>query len=295
MRMILGQLTRQVALVGCILMLGMGSAAALTFKKGEVLGADGQMYFGASPDVRLNLIRRAEETGDKSGVIGTSIFVVAGENITFVPIANIAGQREDKMVETIGNAVVANITGIQNLTLSTVTAAQVLAETKNIPVGRALIEQAFNDAVEAVQNADTDPLTAAESQELLNELLGANLVNADQSPVTDEQIVALLEDGDFDTLDGLIDFKLDQEVLASAQEVDDALADLGDIAGAADDFNALTEAAWQGISADDLNEAIEQANDYAASERATVAAQLAADPAFAATAEGQALAAEYGL
>ena len=113
------------------------------------MGPDGFLYFGASPEVRQNLIRRASETGDKSGIYGRSLFIVAGDDITFVPLVTIAGQAENKVIETIGNAIVANITGIPNLKLSTVTAAQILAETKSIPVGKALIEQAFVEAAQA--------------------------------------------------------------------------------------------------------------------------------------------------
>lgn len=35
---------------------------ALTFKKGQVLGSDGQVYDGASPEQRDNIIARAAES-----------------------------------------------------------------------------------------------------------------------------------------------------------------------------------------------------------------------------------------
>ena len=56
---------------------------ALTFKKGEVLGADGEVYHGASPDQMERLIEQAKESGDVSGVTGTNVFVVVGEDVTF--------------------------------------------------------------------------------------------------------------------------------------------------------------------------------------------------------------------
>jgi hypothetical protein len=56
---------------------------ALTFKKGEVLGADGEVYHGASPDQMERLIEQAKESGDVSGVTGTNVFVAVGEDVTF--------------------------------------------------------------------------------------------------------------------------------------------------------------------------------------------------------------------
>ena len=56
---------------------------ALTFKKGEVLGADGEIYHGASPEQLERLIEQAKESGDASGVTGTNVFVVVGEDVTF--------------------------------------------------------------------------------------------------------------------------------------------------------------------------------------------------------------------
>ena len=56
---------------------------ALTFKKGEVLGADGEVYHVASPDQMERLIEQAKESGDVSGVTGTNVFVAVGEDVTF--------------------------------------------------------------------------------------------------------------------------------------------------------------------------------------------------------------------
>ena len=76
---------------------------------------------------------------------------------------------------------------------------------------------------------------------------------------------------------------------ASASELSLALSGLDDVAREA------TEEAWGEISVEDLDEALDYMNDYMASERENVAAMLAADPAYAASPEGQAMAAEYGL
>ena len=44
---------------------------ALTFKKGEVLGPDGKVYSGASPEQQEKLIEKAKNGGDMAGVAHT--------------------------------------------------------------------------------------------------------------------------------------------------------------------------------------------------------------------------------
>ena len=57
---------------------------ALTFKKGQVLGSDGEIHDGASPAQLEALIRRAEEDGEMAGVSGTNLYVVIDGEVTFV-------------------------------------------------------------------------------------------------------------------------------------------------------------------------------------------------------------------
>ena len=60
----------------CALMFAAAPAKALTFKTGEVLGPDGTMYQGASPEERERLIKKAAEDGKTAGGSGSSLFVV---------------------------------------------------------------------------------------------------------------------------------------------------------------------------------------------------------------------------
>ena len=62
-------------------------AAALTFKKGQVLGSDGEVHDGASPAQMKALIKKAEEDGEMAGVSGTNLYVVIDGEVTFVPLA----------------------------------------------------------------------------------------------------------------------------------------------------------------------------------------------------------------
>ena len=50
---------------------------ALTFKKGEVLGPDGEIYHGASPEQMERLIERAAAEDMPAGVVGNNVFVVS--------------------------------------------------------------------------------------------------------------------------------------------------------------------------------------------------------------------------
>jgi len=81
-------------------------ASALTFKKGEVLGSDGKMHQGASPEQTQRLIANAEESGDVGGVVGNNVFVVVGEGVTFIPINDLRNLPKETQIDVIGNAVV---------------------------------------------------------------------------------------------------------------------------------------------------------------------------------------------
>ena len=71
-------------MVSCLLVSSALVAAAIN-SSGEVLGADGGVYDGASPDQREALVLNSKRTGlfdfkgAKAGVSGSNIFVVVGE------------------------------------------------------------------------------------------------------------------------------------------------------------------------------------------------------------------------
>ena len=81
-----------------LMSLAMASTAqALTFKKGEVLGSDGEIYHGASPEQMERLIERAAAEDMPAGVVGNNVFVVVGDKVSFVPTsANCAALTKDK-------------------------------------------------------------------------------------------------------------------------------------------------------------------------------------------------------
>ena len=104
-----------------LMSLAMASTAqALTFKKGEVLGSDGKTYSGASPEQMEKLIERAKRSGDRSGVTGNNVFVVVGDDVTFVPVDELRGKTKESQITVIGDAVVQDMTGNSNITYAQV-------------------------------------------------------------------------------------------------------------------------------------------------------------------------------
>ena len=106
-------------IVGTIAAMLMSSGApALTLKKGEVIGADGGVYQGASPEVQENLIANAKNSGKKVGLSGGNVFVIVDDTVTYVPTQDLSGLSRDGMVEVVGDAVVENVTGVEGLSLA---------------------------------------------------------------------------------------------------------------------------------------------------------------------------------
>jgi len=86
------------------------AASALTFKKGQVLGPDGNLYDGASPAHREKLIEKAQRTGENAGVTGNKLYVVVNETITFVELADLAGKSEEAVKEVVVEKVTETVT-----------------------------------------------------------------------------------------------------------------------------------------------------------------------------------------
>ena len=92
-------------------------AAALTFKKGQVLGSDGEIHDGASPAQMEALIKKAEEDGEMAGISGTNLYVVIEGEVTFVPLSDVRGKTKEGMKEVIAAYVLsgAEIGGLAEL------------------------------------------------------------------------------------------------------------------------------------------------------------------------------------
>ena len=127
------------------------AGSALTLKKGQVLGSDGQIHDGASPDVRTRLIARAQDGGKSAGVTAGQLYVVVRDTITFVPITDIVGKSEETVKEIVVEKVTETIT--EALTEEALAAAGADIN---------LAEEAAEAASEAEVNAALDQIAAAD-------------------------------------------------------------------------------------------------------------------------------------
>ena len=178
-------------------------AQALTFKKGEVLGPDGNTYTGASPEQMDRLIERAAEDDMPAGVVGNNVFVVVGDKVSFVPTSELRGTTKETQLQIIGDQVVQDITGNEDITYEQV--------------------QSLNEA------------SAATGQDI-SELLAEGGIEG-----LDEELVAELQQVAADTGIGFENLVAVNEVLESLpdDQVNQLMDDLGDLIeeGFADEIN----------------------------------------------------------
>ena len=201
-----------------LMSLAMASTAqALTFKKGEVLGSDGKTYSGASPEQMEKLIERAKRSGDRSGVTGNNVFVVVGDDVTFVPVDELHGKTKESQITVIGDAVVQDMTGNSNITYAQVETVNDLADKTGMSVEEII-------GTGEIEGIDPDPMkeieaVSAESGISVDNLLAVN------------DVIENLPEGDasafMDDLGELIEEGL-------AEQVDEFLTELREIEGALD-------------------------------------------------------------
>ena len=171
-----------IALFGVMAVMATG-AQALTLKKGQVIGGDGEIYEGASPEVQENLIANAKRTGKNVGVSAGNVFVIVGEEVTYVSTKDLAGKSRDAMVEVVGNAVVENVTGVEGLTLEE-------------------IEEISSETGISVENIQiVEQITANFSEELAEDMI-AGIQEAVESGLADQvnEFLGSLTDDEIDLL-----------------------------------------------------------------------------------------------
>ena len=135
-------------------------AQALTFKSGEVLGSDGQMHQGASPEQLERIVEKAKASGDVGGVTGNNVFVVVGENVTFNPVSDLKGLSKESQIAVVGDAVVQDLTGNENITYDQVAAVNEVADETGLSV-----EEILNDG----DIAGLDPEIMKEIEQVASE------------------------------------------------------------------------------------------------------------------------------
>ena len=136
------------------------AGSALTFKKGQILGSEGQIHDGASPDVRTRLIARAQDGRKSAGVTAGQLYVVVRDTNTFVPITDIAGKSEETVKEIVVKKVTDTITeALTEEALAAVSADINLAE----EAAEAASESEVNAALDQIAAADVAGFAAAEA------------------------------------------------------------------------------------------------------------------------------------
>ena len=94
-------------------------AQALTLKKGQIIGGDGNVHDGASPEMQSQLIKNAQKTdffGNKkaAGVVGGNLFVIVEDDAVFVPLTELAGKSKEGLTEVVREYIVSHL--VSNMT-----------------------------------------------------------------------------------------------------------------------------------------------------------------------------------
>lgn len=77
------------------------SSFALTLKSGQVIGQDGNVYDGASPEMKEAIINR----GDVAGISGSNIYVIIQGEVAFIPIIDVIGKSKEGITQKIQEVV----------------------------------------------------------------------------------------------------------------------------------------------------------------------------------------------
>jgi len=88
-------------------------ASALTLKSGEVIGGDGNVYQGASPETEAAMLKHAGKTdwfgnSKTSGVMGSNLFIVVEDKVTYIPLSELRGKSKDAIKEHVITSVKAS-------------------------------------------------------------------------------------------------------------------------------------------------------------------------------------------
>jgi len=157
------------------------SASALTFKKGQVLGSDGEIYDGASPELRSRLIANAERTGETAGVAAGKLFVVVNDTITFVPLSDLAGKSEETVKEIVVEKVTETVT--EAATKQALADSGIDVENLAEEAEEAASAEEVAAALAEIDKADIAGIAAAEAAEATKEAW-ANISQEDLAEAT---------------------------------------------------------------------------------------------------------------
>jgi hypothetical protein len=224
------------------------SAEALTLKTGEVLGPDGEVYHGASPKEMEALISRAQSGDMPAGVVGNNVYVVGGEEVTFIPVKELMNTTRDTKLKIIGDQVVQDITGSEEITFEQIQTLQEVSEATGEDVAQLVSE-------EGIEGLDEDLLAELETVAGETGIKFENLVavNAVLETLPDNKVEELMDD-----IGDMIDDGF-------ADQIDATLTELAQIEGGLENalnFDSLEECVAAGASNCEATAAIMEANDF---------------------------------
>ena len=236
------------AIAATVLALGFAApATALTFKKGEVLGPDGNVYNGASPEQMERLIERAAEQDMPAGLVGNNVFVVVEDKVSFVPVNDLRGKTKETQLQVIGDQVVQDITGNDDITFNQV---QALNEA-SAATGQDISELLSEGGIEGL-----DEQLVAELQQVASEtgIDFENLVAVNDvlDTLPDDQVTQLMDDLGQMIEEGFVD------------EINETITALSEIEGGLENalnFGSLAECQAAGASNCEATAAIMEANN----------------------------------
>lgn len=205
---------KHIILAATLSAVAVSGAHALTIKKGQVIGGDGGVYDGASPEQMEVYIDRAQNGGDTAGLVGTNVFVVVGDDITFVPVVDLTGKTKDGQLNTIGDAVVQQVSGSDALSFEQINELQEVSAETGV-------------AIEDLLKVDS----------ALSEL------DADLAAVITDEIDALISEGALEEVQAFLSSDVLVENLATIAAVTAQVeAQLGELAEDIDYYNACVAA-----------------------------------------------------
>ena len=169
------------------------TASALTFKKGQILGPDGKVYDGASPQLRARLIAEAEAGGKSAGVAAGQLFVVVKGTVTFVPLTEIAGKSEESVKDIVVEKVTETVT--KALTIEALADAGVEVENLSEEALEAASEGDIAAALDEIANADIAGVAAAEATAYAAEFAAQEAAKIAAAENISAQLDALIASG----------------------------------------------------------------------------------------------------
>lgn len=203
-------------------------------QEGRSFGPDGNLYTGASPEQVERLIERAADQDLPAGVVGNNVFVVVEDKVSFVPVSELSGKTKETQLEVIGDQVVQDITGNDDITFEQV---QTLNEA-SAATGQDISELLSEGGIEGL-----DEKLVAELQQVASET-GIDLdnlvaVNTVLETLPDNQVEQLMSD-----LGEMIDDGF-------AEEINETITALSEIEGGLENalnFGSLAECEAAGAS-----------------------------------------------